>query len=198
MASTNQELQQSASVRNRQRRLALLALAAFILVAWGPRMIDVLVRGWQSSCLALERQQQIDEAELRIEALHRELIYARTTEGKDVEAKRRFGVGPRDEIWITVDAEKAPEQRPAPQSVADRVDLWLHNAGSRFVDRVRDVGVVFSYWVGLHEVDRYVAVPVIEDEVVTDADEEDAAGADAPSEGGDDDDEAAEDGEDAQ
>ena len=141
----------------------LLIAAAFALIAWGPRTVKMLEKGWYSSRVALARQREVDEARERLEALQREVAYARTSEGKDVEAKRRFGVGPRDEFWITVDAEKAPGERPQPQSVAERVDAWLADAGNRFMDRVREFGAVVSYAVGLSDVDECVAVPVIED-----------------------------------
>ncbi|MFO8080409.1 MAG: hypothetical protein R6V07_08895 [Armatimonadota bacterium] len=164
MASTNQDTQRSSDSRRAQRkRLAWLVVVAFALVAWGPRTAMMLEKGWSSSYAALERQQQIDEADRRIEALQREVAYARTSEGKDVEAKRRFGVGPRDEIWITVEAQPAPERRPQPQSVADRLNVWLTDAGSRFVGHLRAVGATVSYAVGLHDVSTSVAVPVIED-----------------------------------
>lgn len=180
MASPNQDSQHSpVTRRSQQRRLVLLLAAAFALLAWGPRAVNMLERGWSSSCLALERQKQIDAAEQRIDALQREVAYARTSEGKDVEAKRRFGVGPRDEIWITVEAEKAPEERPQPQSIADRVDAWLANAGSAFVDRIRRLGAIVSYWVGLSDVDRCVAVPVIEDDAPDEAVEDATSTADS-------------------
>ncbi|MFP4250374.1 MAG: hypothetical protein ACLFU7_11990 [Armatimonadota bacterium] len=176
MASTNQNTRRNADPdRARQKRLAWLIVLTFALIAWGPRTAVMLEKGWSSSHAALERQQQIDEAERRIEALQREVAYARTSEGKDVEAKRRFGVGPRDEIWITVEAQQAPEQRPQSQSVADRLNVWLTDAGSRFVGHLRAVGATVSYAVGLRDVSTSVAVPVIEDLEIAETSDEDSA-----------------------
>jgi hypothetical protein len=129
----------------------------------GPRTVRVLTKGWYSSRQVLEHQRQIDAGQERLERLQREVAYARTSEGRDVEAKRRFGVAPSDEIWITVEADGPARQQRKPQSAADRVHLWLTDAGSRFVDRVRETATVLSYWVGLSDVDQSVAVPVIED-----------------------------------
>lgn len=164
MASPNQDAQQRSDLdRARARRLAWLVVIGFMLIAWGPRTAMMLERGWSSSALALERQQQIDESARRIEILQREVAYAHTAEGKDVEAKRRFGVGPQDEIWITVEAEVAREKPPLPRSVADRVESWLTDGGGRVIDRIREVGTVLSYAVGLTEVDQCIILPVIED-----------------------------------
>jgi len=72
-------------------------------------------------------------------------------------------VGPDDEIWITVDAATPPQDRPAPQSVAERFEGWLTDAGGRLSDRVRRVSTVFGYLIGVHPVDQCIAVPVIEE-----------------------------------
>ena len=161
----DQDSRQTQMTRRIQRRrlLAMIALA-FAIVAWGPRAAIVISDGWCSSCRALEQQRRIDATSRRMADLQRRVAYARTAEGQDVEAKRRFGVGPDDEIWITVDATEAEPKRAEPQSVADRVNAWLTDAGGRFVDRVREVGAIISYWVGISEVDESVPVPVIEDE----------------------------------
>jgi len=113
------------------------------------------------------------------------VAYARTSEGRDVEAKRRFGVGPRDEIWITVDAEKALEHRRVPQSIADRLDAWLADAGSRAVDNVREFGEVAGYTVGLNDVVQYVAVPTIDQIEPTEEADEDTTSDTEESGGGD-------------
>lgn len=165
-ASMDQQSRQYRSGQHIQRRrLALLMALAFALVAWGPRAATVITDGWYASCQALEQQRQIDAARQRIDVLHREVAYARTIEGRDVEAKRRFGVGPDDEVWITVEAERAAARRERPQSVADRVDAWLTDVGSRFVDRVREFAAIVGYWLGIKEVDGFVAVPVIEEQL---------------------------------
>jgi len=171
--------------RIQRRRLLLLTGLAFALVAWGPRAATVISDGWCSSCRALEQQRGIDAASRRVAALQREVDYARTAEGQDVEAKRRFGVGPDDELWITVDATEA-EKRPEPQSVADRLDAWLGDAGARFVDHVCDVGAIFSYWVGIGQVDECVPVPVIEEEPPAEATDEVTASESAAQDAGSD------------
>ncbi len=172
----DQDPRQSETAKRIQRRRLLLMMGlAFALIAWGPRAAIVVSDGWCSSCRALEQQRRIDAASQRVDALQREVQYARTAEGQDVEAKRRFGVGPDDEIWVTVDATEAEEARPEPQSVADRLDAWLAKAGAPLVDHVREFGAIFSYWVGIGQVDEYVAVPVIEDEPPVEATDEGTA-----------------------
>jgi len=176
VAPMNQESRNNSTDRRaQQRRLVLLLGAAFALLAWGPRAVHMLEKGWFSSCRTLERQHQVDAASQRIDALQREVAYARTSEGRDVEAKRRFGVGPRDEIWITVEAERAREQRREPQSIADRLDAWLASAGSRAVDHVREFGETAGYAVGLNDVDQCVPVPAIEDDEPVEATDDDDA-----------------------
>jgi hypothetical protein len=161
--------------------MALILVGSLIMIG-GPRTVRVLTKGWYSSHQVLEHQRQIDAGQERLERLQREVAYARTSEGRDVEAKRRFGVAPSDEIWITVEADGPARRQRKPQSAADRVRLWLTDAGSRFVDRVRETATVLSYWVGLSEVDQSVAVPVIEEppsDDTTDSDdppEQDASG----------------------
>jgi hypothetical protein len=184
----------SSTLPARRRRLVALIAAALALILWGPRTANMVEKGWSSSVQALEHQRQIDLAQQRIDALQREVAYARTSEGKDVEAKRRFGVGPRDEIWITVEAEKAPDERPRPRSIADRVDWWLANAGSRFVDRIREVVTIVSYSFGLSEVDAHVAVPVVEQIEAADTEEAEETAAESPAEDAGGDGEAAGDG----
>lgn len=175
----DQESRQSGTGKQFQRRRLLLLVAlGFALIAWGPRAAMVLSDGWCSSCRALEQQRQIDAAGERIDALQREVAYARTSEGRDVAAKRRFGVGPDDEIWITVEANRAPERRGEPKSVADRLEGWLADAGSRFVDRIRELAAIGAYWVGLEEVDGYVVVPEIEDEAPAGAPDSDSDASD--------------------
>jgi len=159
------DLRQSEIIRrSKRRRLLLLTGLAFALLAWGPRAALVISDGWCSSCRALEQQRRIDASSERVDALQREVQYARTAQGRDVEAKRRFGVGPDDEILITIDATEAEEKRPEPQSVADRLNAWLSDAGARSMDNLREFGAVLSYWVGIGQVDECVPVPVIEDE----------------------------------
>lgn len=182
MASTNQDSPNRPNDRrHQQRRLILLLAAAFALIAWGSRTISMVEKGWYASRETLKRQQQIEAANRRIDALQREVAYARTVEGKDVEAKRRFGVGPPEEIWITVEAERAPNERPRPQSIADRVNGWLTDAGSSFLDRVRGCAAIISYSVGLSDVDGCIAVPEVEELETTEEHASDDTPGEAPA-----------------
>ena len=135
----------------------------------------VLSDGWCSSCRALEQQRQIDAAGER--SMRSSARSSPDLRGRDA-AKRRFGVGPDDEIWITVEANRAPERRGEPKSVADRLEGWLADAGSRFVDRIRELAAIGAYWVGLEEVDGYVVVPEIEDEAPAGAPDSDSDASD--------------------
>lgn len=162
VAPMDQDLQPLQSRQIQQRRVWLVLATAAVLL-WGARGVVELSKGWTASCRVLEYQREIDDAAERMQAMQREVAYARTDEGNDVEAKRRFGVGPDDEIWITVDAATPPQDRPAPQSVAERFEGWLTDAGGRLSDRVRSVSTVFGYLIGVHPVDQCIAVPVIEE-----------------------------------
>ncbi|HCA46345.1 MAG TPA: hypothetical protein DEP45_02995 [Armatimonadetes bacterium] len=178
----DQHLQPLQSRQIQQRRVWLLVAAAAILL-WGSRAAVVLTDGWYASCQVVEQQREIRAADERMAAMQREVAYARTDEGGDVEAKRRFGVGPDDEIWITVDGVTPAQERPAPQSVADRFEGWLCDAGGRVVDRVRQVSEVLGYWIGVNPVDQCVAVPVIEEEPLAEeaASAEEAATGEEPA-----------------
>jgi len=148
-SSHEQWLQCRRSVR---RRWLLIGVLTFAAIAWGPRSIMVLVRGWCTSVQVLERQEEIALRRERVEMLERQVRYARTQEGLDLEAKRQFGVGPPGEIWITVEAEEPRRQALPPQAIGDRVSAWLSDTGARWVDDVRGVVAVLRYWVGLDQV----------------------------------------------
>jgi hypothetical protein len=158
-----QSQQNTTDRRFRRRRLVLLLVIGFAVAAWGPRAATVLTDGWCSSCRVLEQQRRIREMQQRIEALEAQVEYARTAEGRDVEAKRRFGVGPDDEVGIMIDSATNSSQSQGPQSVAARLESWLQNAGSRFLDRGRDFWLIIAYGVGLHDVTTCVVVPEVAD-----------------------------------
>ena len=156
MATSNQGTQETLQRRVKRRRLILIAWLGLAAILWGPRAAVVVVDGWQKSQQVIDHQAEIDATQERIGALEREVAYAETPLGRDVEAKRRFGVGPGDEIWITVEAERSIERVSAPVSLADRVNGWLADAGGEFTGRVRDVNEVLRYWLGLDEVSHGV------------------------------------------
>lgn len=131
----------------------LIAAFGLAMIVWGPRAAVVAIDGWVKSSQVIENQREIDLSRSRIEALRQEVDYGHTPVGKDVEAKRRFGVGPEDEIWITVEAEPAMDLSPTPVSIADHLNRWLSDAGAEFTGRVRDVTTVVRYWVGIDEVE---------------------------------------------
>jgi len=135
-----------------RRRWLLIGALAFTAIAWGPRSIMVLVRGWCTSTQVLERRDEVALRRDRVDVLERQVKYARTDEGLDLEAKRQFGVGPPGEIWITVEAEEPRAQALPPQAIGDRVSAWLGDTGARWVDDVRSIVAVLRYWVGLDQV----------------------------------------------
>ncbi|MGD9497379.1 MAG: hypothetical protein AB7Y46_13855 [Armatimonadota bacterium] len=152
MATSHSGVQDGTHVRTLRRRWLFLGVLAFAAVAWGPRALMMLAEGWSASAQVLAREQEIQRTRERVAALRREAEYAASAEGKDLEAKRRFGVGPQDEIWIAVEAEPPPRQSSAPVGVGERVEAWLTNAGSSFMDRCRRIWAVGRYWLGLDDV----------------------------------------------
>jgi len=157
-----------------RRRWLFIGALAFATIAWGPRAVMMMAHGWCASSQALTREDGIGRTRDRVASLERQVAYTDTTEGKDLEAKRQFGVGPRDEIWITVEVEEPRPPASSPVGIGDRTYGWLTDVGSSTVDRVRGAWDVVRYWTGLDDVS---------DCVPTEAEAED---------------EAAEDGEDAQ
>lgn len=152
MAAMHQQSQDDVArrrARSVRRRWLLLALLALALIRWVPQSHELLTRGWEASAQVLAHEREIEAAEARIEALEREIAYARTTEGMDVEAKRQFGVGPEEEIWITLEADEPRERMTRPLTIGDRVQSWLSDVGSECVDRVRYTISVLRYWGGL-------------------------------------------------
>ncbi|NLO07150.1 MAG: hypothetical protein GX131_15090 [candidate division WS1 bacterium] len=180
MADLQQQMQPDKSRFIRRRRVSIIVALGLAAIIWGPRATLVLVEGWNSSLQVMEHQRRIEAADGRLAALEREVAYSATAEGRDVEAKRRFGVGPRDEILITVEVEAAPPPRPVPQSIAERVDVWLGNVGSGFIDRGRQTAAVFRYWFGMDEIEQPLPVRIIDEtEGLTDPGR-DPADAEAP------------------
>ncbi|MGC9319777.1 MAG: hypothetical protein ACP5KN_17220 [Armatimonadota bacterium] len=135
--------------RARRRRWVLLVVLGFTIIAWGPRTVELIVSSWSTASQVMEQERELEATRARQRALRRELAYARTTEGRDVEAKRQFGVGPPDEIWITVEAEEPKPQPTGPLTVGQRVHGWLADAGSQFLDHCRYTMSALRYWVGL-------------------------------------------------
>jgi len=135
-----------------RRRWLFIGGLAFATSAWGPRAAMMLADGWCASSQVLADEDNVGSTRERIVALERLVAYTDTTEGKDLEAKRQFGVGPRDESWITVEAEEPRAQQSPPQGIGDRVQGWLTDVGSSTVGRVRGAWDVVRYWVGLDDV----------------------------------------------
>lgn len=168
MATSNQSMQETLPVqRTRRRRLLLIALFGLAAIVWGPKAAIVLVDGWVKSNQVIEYQRELEDTRERIYTLEHEVAECDTPPGKDVEARRRFGVGPEDEIGIIVEAEPATDAPPAPVSIADRVNRWLRGAVGDFTDRLRDAMIVVRYWVGVDEVEH--GVPI--EEAAGDADD---------------------------
>ncbi len=128
-------------------------------LVWGPRATVLVVSGWSTAAQVLDHHRQFHDSGTRIQALEREAEYAQTDEGKDLEAKRRFGVGPPEEIWITIEAEKAREPASEPQTIDSRLDAWLDDTGSGFMGRLRRAGAIVRYWLGWDTVDECVVAP---------------------------------------
>ncbi len=153
MATSNQEPSDPLLQRRMlRRRLTLFAIAAIVIAVWGPKAAIVLVDGWVKPMQVKEREHEVKAARQRVNALKWELEYLRTPEGKDVEAKRQFGVGPRDEIWITVEAACVEPVDSGPGSIADQINGWLSAVGDRSTDRVRETGEVVRYLIGADDV----------------------------------------------
>lgn len=155
MASSHQDSaheQWSQRRRALRRRWLLIGALTFTAIAWGPRSIMVLVRGWCTSVQVLERQDEIVLRRERVEMLERQVRYARTDEGLDLEARRQFGAGPPGEIWVTIEAEEPRPQALPPRAIGERVSAWLSDTGARWVDDVRGVAAVLRYWVGIDQV----------------------------------------------
>ncbi len=152
VATTDQE-SQSVPWQSKRRRIILIVVIGLFAVGWGPNAASVVVDSWIKSNQVREYEAEIEAMQDRISALEREANYGATPIGRDVEAKRRFGVGPEDEIWITVEAEIVPEMRPEPASIAERVNRWLTDAGGEFMDGLRETGAVARYLVGLDRVE---------------------------------------------
>lgn len=161
MATLNQELHDVLFRRVKRRRLILIAVFGLAAILWGPRAAIVAVDGWVKSSQVLDHQREIDQTRARLASLKQEVDYGDTSTGKDVEAKRRFGVGPADEIWITVDAEPLVEET-GPLSIADRLNCWLCDVGAEFTGRMRVGTAVIRYWVGLDEVEYGVETTEVE------------------------------------
>lgn len=166
-------------------RRVLAAIAVLVALSWIPKGIGVIASSWAASAAVLEREQAIAESRERLAALQRQADYADTDEGRDLEAKRQFGVGSPDEIWVTVDALPARPGPPPPQGVGDRVQGWLSTVGDRCLERVRHTIRVARYLVGLDDVDDCLpAVIEVRDEPV-EPETEVAADAPAPADGAD-------------
>jgi hypothetical protein len=157
-----------------RRRLTLFAIAALVIAGWGPKAAIVLVDGWVKPVQVKKREREIKAARQNVDALKRELDYLRTPEGKDVEAKRQFGVGPKDEIWITVEAQCLEPVESGPGSIAEQINGWLSNVGDRSIDRVRETGEVVRYLIGADDVSVHARTVEI-----------DASGDEAPPPDGD-------------
>ncbi|MEA3400729.1 MAG: hypothetical protein U9R79_05720 [Armatimonadota bacterium] len=149
MASSHQEMREQMQQRARRRRWILLIVLGFTTIAWGPRTVELIVNSWSTASHVLEHERELKATHARQKALQREVAYARTVEGRDVQAKRQFGVGPRDEIWITLEAEEPEPQPTGPLSIGQQVHGWLMDAGSRFLDHCRNTASLLRYWVGL-------------------------------------------------
>lgn len=139
----------------RARRLLILFLIGVALLLWGQRSFKMLARGWSTSVRVLQCERELELRRQRVELLKKQVAYAATEEGRDLEAKRQFGVGPRDEIWITVEVQEPPPSSPPPRSISERVETWLSSVGSAITNRVRFVVTVFSYWTGFYDVSDY-------------------------------------------
>jgi len=155
-------------------RRVLAAIAVLVALSWIPKGIGVIASSWSASSAVLEREQVIGDSREHLAGMERQADYADTDEGRDLEAKRQFGVGSRDEIWVTVDAPPARPAPPTPLGIGDRVHRWLTSAGNRCIERVRHTIAVARYLVGLDDVDDCLpAVVEVRDEPVeaeTDAD----------------------------
>lgn len=166
-------------------RRVLALIAALVALSWVPKGIYVVASSWSASAQVLEREQQIRESRERLAALQRQVDFADTDEGRDVEAKRQFGVGSPDEIWVTVDAQPAQPGPPPPQGVGDRVYGWLSTVGERCLDGARHTVRIARYLVGLDDVDDCLPAMVeVRDEPI-EPEAEVEAGAPAPAHGGD-------------
>lgn len=148
-------------------RRVLALIAALVALSWVPKGVHVIVRSWSASSEVLAREQAIDETRRRLSAIESQVDFAATEEGCDVEAKRQFGVGSPDEIWVTVDAQPTRPSPGTPLGIGDRVQGWLTSAGDRCIERVRHAIRVARYAVGLDDVDDCLpAVVEVRDEPV--------------------------------
>ena len=150
MADRQQDSQDRAGqVHLNRKRLLYTAALAVLVVAWGGRMAEPLIRGWFNSCQVLDQRAERDRRDRQIEDLNEELIYAQTVEGLDVEAKRQFGVGPPQDVLIEVRVKGAEVAKGGPTSLGDRARGCLNRVGGVCAGAVRRVRTVVKYWSGL-------------------------------------------------
>lgn len=112
-------------------------------------MLEPLIRGWFNSCQVLDRRAEIEALRQQREHLAGKLAYVQTEEGKDVEAKRQFGVGPPEEVRIVVRPRGDASDDAIPRSLGERLTVGMNRVGGAWVGAVRRVRDVVKYWSGL-------------------------------------------------
>lgn len=153
--------------RHFNSRWVLLFIGALMVLLWVPKGGRVIAFSWRASSQVLERKQTIADTRARVAMLQRQVDLAETEEGRDLEAKRQFGVGSPDEVWITVDARPSAPPPSPPQGIGDRVQGWLTTVGDRCLERVRHTIRVARYLIGIDDVDDCLpAVIEVRDESV--------------------------------
>lgn len=153
--------------RHFNSRRVLLFIGALIILSQLPNGVRVIVSGWRASSQVLECKQIIADTRARVAPLQRQVDFAETDEGRDLEAKRQFGVGNPGEVWITVDARPPAPAPPPPQGIGDRLQGWLTTVGDRCLERVRHTIRVARYLIGVDDVDDCLpAVLEVRDESV--------------------------------
>ncbi len=130
------------------RRLLWLLLMGLAIVVWVEGMAPPLIDGYGNSSEVLDKRARVAALDRQVSDLRDEVAYAGTVEGRDVEAKRQFGVGPSEDVLINVHVAAAADQEAQPVGLGDRAGSAIQRGLQTVRSSVNRWVELGSYWAG--------------------------------------------------
>ncbi len=145
------------------RRLGILAAVALFALVWARPMMEPLIRGWYTACEVQKQREEQAALEEQLQRLKAKRDFILTDEGKNVEARRQFDVGPPGEVRIEVKVRSLQPQ-PTPASLGERFMAGLNRVGGAALNGLQSLWDIFHYWwhLELRPPDRQAPAPTEE------------------------------------